>query len=73
MPGRTQALGGKLTAGLTLPLIGAGNGGDCVCHRLQRCAGERTKVWGLPIDRINEFKSAIQDMAVDVGKAPRPG
>ena len=65
-----QALGGKLTAGLTLPLIGAGTAAIAFATDYN-AALANVQSLGLPIDRINEFKSAIQDMAVDVGKAPR--
>ena len=65
-----QALGGKLTAGLTLPLIGAGTAAIAFATDYN-AALANVQSLGLPIDRINEFKNAIQDMAVDVGKAPR--
>lgn len=63
---KARAVGGKMTAGLTLPLAGVGTAAFMASDKLNRGLGEVQSL-GLAQDRVEEMKTSVQDMAVEVG------
>lgn len=67
---RMQSVGAGLTAGVTLPLVGAGAAAVAFASDYNASLANIASL-GVPTKRITEFKSEIQDLAIEVGKMPR--
>ncbi len=61
-------LGGKLTAGLTLPIIGIGGAAIKMSTDLNAAMANVASL-GVPIERVNELKGSVQEIAIRVGKS----
>lgn len=64
-----QKVGAGLTMGVTLPMIGVGIAATKMATDYNASLANIASL-GVPTDRIDEFKGAIQDMAIEVGKMP---
>jgi TP901 family phage tail tape measure protein len=60
--------GGRLTAGVTLPLIGVGVAALSASTDFNAAMANVASL-GVPIARVNELKGAVQDMSVEFGKS----
>ena len=66
---RMQQIGGGLTMGLTMPLVGAGAAALAFANDYNSSLANIGSL-GVPTERLEEFRGAIQEMAVEVGKMP---
>ncbi len=66
---RMRQVGANLTMGVTLPLVGAGAAALAMATDYNASLANIASL-GVPTNRIDEFKGAIQDMAIEVGKMP---
>ncbi len=64
-----QRVGQRMTLGVTLPLMAAGGAAIAMATDYNASLANIASL-GVPTDRIDEFKGAIQDMAIEVGKMP---
>lgn len=63
-----QSVGGSLTAGVTLPLLGMGLAAVKASTDFNAGMANVASL-GVPIERVNEFKGAVQEMSVALGKS----
>lgn len=62
-------IGQKMTLGVTLPMMAAGGAAIAMATDYNASLANIASL-GVPTDRIDEFKGAIQSMAIEVGKMP---
>lgn len=65
---RMGALGGKLSVGVTLPLLGAATAATAFATDFNASMANVQSL-GVPLARVTELKDSVQDMAIATGKS----
>lgn len=65
---KIQGIGAKMTAGVTLPLLGMGAAALKMSTDFNAGMANVASL-GLPIERVNELKRAVQEMSIELGKS----
>lgn len=65
---KVSDIGGKLTAGVTLPVVGIGTAAVAMATKFNGAMANVASL-GVPIERVKELKTTVQDMSVAVGKS----
>lgn len=60
-------IGGKLTAGVTLPIVAVGTAAVGMATKFNGAMANVASL-GVPIERVRELKTTVQDMSIAVGK-----
>jgi hypothetical protein len=61
-------LGGAMTAGITLPIIGIAAAAVKMSNDFNKSLANIASL-GVSTDRVNEFKGAIQDLSIETGQS----
>lgn len=65
---KVSDIGGKLTAGVTLPIVGVGTAAVAMATKFNGAMANVASL-GVPIERVKELKTTVQDMSIAVGKS----
>ena len=61
-------LGGAMTAGLTLPILGIASAFVAMANSLNKSMANVASL-GVPTKRVNELKDSVQDLSIETGQA----